>query len=72
MLYGPVGGDREVGPLAVNALVTGRVTVSRTDRVTRVSQFWLIMSRLRPRLRGRPWFLAGWPARGMDREISRR
>jgi hypothetical protein len=31
----------------------------------RVSRFWLIMSRLLPRLRGRPGFLAGWPAQGM-------
>ena len=38
----------------------------------RVSQFWLIMCRRRPRLRGRPGFLAGWPARGMGREIWRR
>ena len=38
----------------------------------RVSQFLLIKSRRRPRRRGRPGFLAGWPAQGMDREISRR
>ena len=38
----------------------------------RVSQFLLIKSRRRPRLRGRPGFLAGWPAQGMDREIWRR
>ena len=40
--------------------------------VTRVSQFLLIKSRQRPRLRGRPGFLAGWPAQGVDREIWRR
>ena len=38
----------------------------------RVSQFSLIMFRRRPRLRGRPGFLAGWPAQGMDPEIWRR
>ena len=31
----------------------------------RVSQFLSIMSRRRPRRRGRPGFLAGWPAQGM-------
>ena len=46
----------------------------RSDRCSVPSCFavLLIKSRLRPRLRGRPGFLAGWPARGMDREISRR
>ena len=39
---------------------------------TRVSQFLLIRSRRRPRLRGRPGFLVGWPARGMGCEISQR
>jgi Transposase len=34
--------------------------------------FWLIMCQRRPRRRGRPGFLAGWPARGMGREIWRR
>jgi hypothetical protein len=38
----------------------------------RVSQFSLIMFRRRPRRRGRPGFLAGWPAQGMSREIWRR
>jgi hypothetical protein len=38
----------------------------------RVSQFWLIMFRLPPRLRERLGFLAGWPAQGMGREIWRR
>ena len=38
----------------------------------RVSQFLLIKSRRRPRRRGRPGFLAGWPAQGMGREIWRR
>ena len=38
----------------------------------RVSQFLWIMCRRRPRRRGRPGFLAGWPAQGMDREIWRR
>ena len=47
-------------------LSTGTVTHSR------VSQFLLIKSRRRPRRRGRPGFLAGWPAQGMDREIWRR
>jgi urate oxidase len=42
------------------------------DMSTRVSQFWLIMFRLRPRLRGRLGFLAGWPGQGMGGEISRR
>ena len=46
--------------------------VSGTHRVARVSQFLLIMSRRRPRRRGRPGFLAGWPAQGMGREIWRR
>jgi hypothetical protein len=41
-------------------------------KTSSVSQFWLIMCRRRPRLRGRPRFLAGWPARGMGREIWRR
>jgi hypothetical protein len=40
--------------------------------LTRVSQFLLIMFRRRPRRRGRPGFLAGWPAQGMSREIWRR
>jgi hypothetical protein len=39
---------------------------------SRVSQYLLIKSRRRPRPRGRPGFLAGWPAQGMDREIWRR
>jgi hypothetical protein len=43
-----------------------------TPRPPRVSQFLLLKSRRRPRLRGRPGFLAGWPAQGMDREIWRR
>ena len=43
-----------------------------THRVTRVSQFLLIMFRRRPRRRGRPGFLAGWPAQGMGCEIWRR
>jgi putative transposase len=38
----------------------------------RVSQFWLIMCRRRPKLRGRPGFLAGWPAQGVGCEIWRR
>ena len=38
----------------------------------RVSQFLLIKSRRLPRLRGRPGFLAGSPAQGMDHEIWRR
>jgi hypothetical protein len=38
----------------------------------RVSRFLLIMCRPRPRRRGRPGFLAGWPAPGMVREIWRR
>ncbi len=42
------------------------------EEVARVSQFLLIKARRRPRLRGRPGFLAGWPARGTDREILRR
>ena len=46
--------------------------VSGTHKLTRVSQFLLITSRRRPRLRGRPGFLVGWPARGMGCEISRR
>jgi len=46
--------------------------VSGTHRSARVSQFLLIRCRRRPRLRGRLGFLAGWPARGMDREIWRR
>ena len=52
--------------------VMGVRTVSGTHRVSRVSQFLLIMSRRRPRLRGRPGFLAGWPAQGMGCEIWRR
>jgi 2-oxo-3-hexenedioate decarboxylase len=40
--------------------------------IPRVSQFLLIKSRRRPRLRGRPGFLAGWPAQGMGCEIWRR
>ena len=49
------------------------VEVDRPDRKTpRVSQFLLIMFRRRPRRRGRPGFLAGWPAQGMGREIWRR
>jgi pyruvate,water dikinase len=36
------------------------------------SQFLLIMCWRRPRLRGRPGFLAGWPAQGVACEISRR
>ena len=46
--------------------------VSGTHRVARVSQFLLIKFRRRPRLRGRPGFLAGWPAQGMGCEIWRR
>ena len=46
--------------------------VSGTHRSPRVSQFLLIMFRRRPRLRGRPGFLAGWPAQGMGCEIWRR
>jgi Acetamidase/Formamidase family len=38
----------------------------------RVSQFLLITFQRRRRPGGRPWFLAGWPARGMGCEISRR
>ena len=38
----------------------------------RVSQFLLIKSRQRPRPRGQPGFLAGWPAQGMGCEIWRR
>jgi hypothetical protein len=43
-----------------------------TVKTPRVSQFWLIMFRLPPRLRERLGFLAGWPAQGMGREIWRR
>jgi putative transposase len=41
-------------------------------RDPRVSQFLLIMCRRRPMRRGRPGFLAGWPAQGMGCEIWRR
>ena len=44
----------------------------RLRRRPRVSQFLLIKSRRRPRLRGRPGFLGGWPAQGMGCEIWRR
>jgi hypothetical protein len=38
----------------------------------RVSQFLLIMCRRRPRRRGRPGFVAEWPAQGMGCKIWRR
>ena len=41
-------------------------------RATRVSQFLWIKCRRLPRRRGRPGFLAGWPAQGMGCEIWRR
>jgi PAS domain S-box-containing protein len=52
--------------LANRALLAQRI---REAQAPRVSQFWLIMRRRRPRLRGRPGFLAGWPAQGMGCEI---
>jgi hypothetical protein len=58
--------DALVGRLVGSVL--GAVDLS----CSRVSQFLLIMFRLRPRLRGRPGFLAGWPAQGMGGEIWRR
>jgi hypothetical protein len=48
-----VNGDGEVGPLALNALVKGRVTVLGTHTITRVSQF-LALSPVRG-----PWGHAG-------------
>jgi hypothetical protein len=55
-------------------LVRGRGTVLGTHRLTAHTCFavLLIMFRLRPRLRGRPGLLAGWPAQGMCGEIWRR
>ena len=53
-------------------LLSSVCDVLEPHRVPRVSRFLLIKSRRRPRLRGRPGFLAGWPARGMDPEIWRR
>ena len=64
--------------LAVLQRRTPRPRMSWADRALiaaltpRVSQFLLIKSRRRPRLRGRPGFLAGWPAQGMGCEIWRR
>jgi transposase len=54
------------------AYVARRTAEGKNPRETRVSQSLLIMFRLRPRLRGRLGFLAGWPAQGMGCEISRR
>jgi integrase len=58
-------------PPHIAQLVAGHRDIN-TTMGSRVSQFLLIKSRRRPRLRGRPGFLAGWPAQGMDREIWRR
>ena len=63
--------DRECEVLELVAAGLGNQEIARR-LVSRVSQFLLIMSRRRPRLRGRPGFLAGWPAQGMGREIWRR
>jgi putative transposase len=52
--------------------LSSRSPVLEPDRAPRVSRFLLITFRRRPRLRGRPGFLAGWPAQGMDPEIWRR
>ena len=52
--------------------VADRGFSSQANRRSRVSQFLLIKSRRRPRLRGRHGFLAGWPAQGMGCEIWRR
>ena len=61
--------------LAAQAQAILAVDFAHVDTIflcPRVSQFLLIMCRRRPRLRGRPGFLAGWPAQGVDREIWRR
>jgi hypothetical protein len=60
------------GRLSEKALVRRHDTVLGTPRVPRVSQILLIKSRRLPRRRGRPGFLAGWPAQGMGYEIWRR
>jgi hypothetical protein len=54
------------------ALLSALSRLLPVDLRPRVSQFLSIMSRRRPRLRGRPGFLAGWPAQGMGYEIWRR
>ena len=64
--------DQRVRGRGLKPLVRRHGRVLAPDRIARVSQFLLIKSRRRPRLRGRPGFLAGWPAQGMDREIWRR
>ena len=65
-----IGHGRVAFVVAGQAAVCGQPGEGPFD--PRVSQFLWIMCRRRPRLRGRPGFLAGWPAQGMGCEISRR
>src|SRR6476620_8199921 len=73
--------DGAVACLRLSLQVTPGIAVAREsgvvfgvhlDKDARVSQSLWIKSRRLPRLRGRPGFLAGWPAQGMSCEIWRR
>jgi transposase InsO family protein len=73
--------ERSSGRSDVTGSTASYTSTSRSHDMTgfsaptgfsRVSRFSLIMFRRRPRLRGRPGFLAGWPAQGMGCEIWRR
>ena len=64
--------SQRVRDSSLKPLVKHHGRVLAPDRHPRVSRFLLIRCRRRPRLRGRPGFLAGWPAQGTGCEIWRR